>query len=84
VSYQVLIRRRAMEELAAVSRPDYERIKSAVGSLAQNPRPPGAQKLRAREGWRIRVGDFRVIYEIDDGLRQVIVLRVGHRREIYR
>ncbi|HTV60134.1 MAG TPA: type II toxin-antitoxin system RelE/ParE family toxin [Verrucomicrobiae bacterium] len=46
--------------------------------------PPNCKKLRGREGWRIRVGDFRVVYEINDERRVVTILHVGHRREIYR
>lgn len=84
MTYQVFLRRRAQESLALLPRPDYERIKTAIFGLGANPRLPGAAKLRGREGWRIRVGDFRIIYEIDDALHCVTVLRIGHRREIYR
>ena len=84
MSYAIQILRRAQKELAQVPKPDYERIKEAVLNLGQNPRPAGCKKLTGREGWRIRVGDYRVIYEIDDSLQQLIVLHVGHRRDVYK
>jgi mRNA interferase RelE/StbE len=56
----------------------------AVHQLAEDPRPPGCHKLQNREGWRIRVGDYRLVYEVDDDLRTVTVLLAGHRRDVYR
>ena len=56
----------------------------AIDELAENPRPRNSRKLRGKEGWRIRVGDYRVIYEIDDEAQEVLVLDVGHRRDVYR
>lgn len=84
MSHKVLIRRRAQKELAQLSRDDYERTKESIGNLSDNPRPPGCKKLTGRDGWRIRVGDYRVIYEIDDAGQTVTVLHVGHRRDIYK
>lgn len=52
--------------------------------LAEDPRPPGSSKLRGREEWRIRTGDYREIYEIDDEAREVLVIDIGHRRDVYR
>ena len=75
---------RAQKELAAVSSPQFEAIEARMLALQDDPRPPGCQKLTKREGWRIRIGDYRVIYEIDDARNFVTILRVGHRREIYR
>jgi mRNA interferase RelE/StbE len=51
--------------------------------LEHDPRPPGCKKLRGRDAWRIRIGDYRAIYEIDDGRLIVTVITVGHRREVY-
>ena len=62
----------------------YEKVKLAIGQLAETPRPQGCLKLRGREGWRIRVGDYRVIYDVEDEERTVIVLQIGHRRDVYR
>jgi mRNA interferase RelE/StbE len=61
----------------------YERVRDDIRYLAENPRPPGCLKLTNREGWRIRVSSYRVIYEIDDEQKIITVLQVGHRRDIY-
>ncbi len=84
VSYSISILRRAQKALARLPKQDYGRVRDAIRALAENPRPPGARKLRDREGWRIRVGVYRVIYEIDDTSRVITVLDIGHRGDIYR
>ena len=81
--YEVLIRRRAAKQLDELPLRDYERVKRSISSLGDNPRPPGCLKLTGRPGWRIRIGDFRVIYEVDDRDRTVTVLDIGNRRDIY-
>lgn len=70
----------------AVFPPRYTTVSSqAIRALAINPRPPGCRKLvGSKSDWRIRVGDYRVIYEIADAIRVVRVNRVRHRREVYR
>jgi mRNA interferase RelE/StbE len=83
MSYAVSILRRAQKELGQLSSPSFERVCDAIRLLADNPRPSGSRKLVGRDGWRIRVGDYRVIYEIDDSARTVLVLHIGHRRDIY-
>ena len=83
MSYQLLIMRRAQKQLAQLPPRDYERIRDALAALAQDARPPGCRKLVGRDGWRVRVGDYRVIYEVNDKQRVVTVLQVGHRRDIY-
>ena len=83
MNYAVSILRRAQKELGQLSSPSFERVCDAIRLLAGNPRPPGCRKLVGRDGWRIRVGDYRVIYQIDDSARTVLVLHVGHRRDIY-
>ena len=83
MSYEVLILRRAQKELANLPKADYERVRDAMAALAANPRPVGCKKLVGREGWRIRSGDYRAIYEIDDAQQTVTVLHIGHRRDIY-
>ena len=60
------------------------RILRRLAGLETNPRPADVKKLKGRDAWRIRVGDYRVIYEIHDRVLQIIVITVGHRREIYR
>lgn len=83
MTYAVSILRRAQKELGQVSSPTFERVCDAVRALGSDPRPPGCRKLVGRDGWRIRVGDYRVICEIDDAARTVLVLHVGHCRDIY-
>jgi mRNA interferase RelE/StbE len=84
MSYSLSVLRRAQKELADVPAADQERIAAAIHDLGEDPRPSGCRKLTGREGWRIRVGNFRVIYEIDDGQRLVTVLHIGNRRDVYR
>jgi mRNA interferase RelE/StbE len=84
VTYTVTILRRAQRELASISAAEIPHIRDAIRALNNDPRPSGCQKLSGREGWRIRVGDYRVIYEIDDSEHSVTVLHIGHRRDVYR
>lgn len=83
MSYTVFILRRAQKELAQLPKGTYERVRDAIRFLAQYPRPPGCLKLTAREGWRICIGNYRVIYEIDDKRQVVTILHIGHRRDVY-
>ncbi len=83
MTYSVLILRRAQKELADLPGDIYPRVRDALRSLAQNPRPPGYLKLAGREGFRIRIGDYRAIYEIDEERRVVTILHIGHRRNVY-
>lgn len=84
MNYAVSLLRRAQRELARVPSGDYERVRDAIAALADDPRPPGCLQSTGREGWRMRVGNYRVIYEIDDTARVVTVLHVGNRRDVYR
>ena len=62
-----------------------KRVIAAVERLADDPRPAGCKKLRGeRSAWRVRVGDYRIVYEVEDRIVRVLVLRVRHRREVYR
>ncbi len=61
----------------------YQRVVEAIQNLAENPRPAGCKKLKGRLGYRIRTGDYRVVYEIDDDRLVVLIIDTGHRREIY-
>jgi mRNA interferase RelE/StbE len=83
--YRVLLERGAEKDLARLSSEIHDRVIVAIQALALNPRPPGCRKLTgSKNDWRIRVGDYRVIYEIADEIRIVRVNRVRHRREVYR
>lgn len=83
-SYSVLITRTASKELEAVPRKDRSRIITKIRALADEPRPNGAEKLSGDEKYRIRQGDYRILYEILDRELVVTVVRIGHRREVYR
>ena len=84
MTYAIAILRRAQKELQRLPRADYERVRDAIRALADEPRPPGCLALTGRDGWRIRVGNYRVIYEINDMQHLVTILHVGHRRDVYR
>jgi len=76
---------RARKELGKLDKPVARRVYAAVMALAEVPRPDGCRQLSGYPGlWRIRVGDHRVVYSIDDGRLLVVALRVAHRREVYR
>ncbi|MBZ5544402.1 MAG: type II toxin-antitoxin system RelE/ParE family toxin [Acidobacteriia bacterium] len=82
--YSVKITSRAEGELKRLDRPVRNRVVTAIQALASDPRPPGCLKVRSAEGvWRVRVGDWRIGYEINDSLQEVVVIRVGHRSEFY-
>ncbi len=83
--YRVFLERSAERDLGRLSVEVHDRVIVAIQALASNPRPPGCRKLTgSKNDWRIRVGDYRVIYEIADTIRVVRVNRVRHRREVYR
>jgi mRNA interferase RelE/StbE len=85
-SYSVLIKTSAAKELEAVEpRAVRARIVSRIQGLAQTPRPRGSQKLAGEaEHYRIRQGAYRIVYSVDDERRTVEVVKIGHRREVYR
>ena len=83
--YRVLIKPSAVKEIESVSRKkDRQRIVRRIQRLGNEPRPPGCQKLSGRDRYRIRQGQYRIVYEIQDGVLTVYVVKVGHRRDIYR
>jgi mRNA interferase RelE/StbE len=84
VNYSISFLTRAEREFLALPKSDSERVKAAIEGLAENPRPVNCKKLKGRAGWRLRAGKYRVVYEIDDSIRSVTVINVGHRREVYR
>ena len=77
MTYEISISSRAMKALVKIPEPYYSKLKTAIYNLAENPRPMGFKKLRGRDAYRIRVADYRIIYEIKDGvlLMEVINLR---------
>lgn len=83
--YEVLLERTAERDLRRLDVQQFQRIIREIRALAENPRPPGCHKIAGSErDWRIRIGDYRVIYEVDDKARTIKVMRVRHRREAYR
>lgn len=84
MSYAVIILRRAQKELSALPEDAYGRIRDSIRELAQEPRLNNSKKLAGRSGWRLRVGAYRVVYEIDDGNRVITIMHVGHHRDVYR
>ena len=78
MAYEVFVLPRAQKELANLPKQNYARVRDLISTLADNPRPTGCKKLTGREGWRVRSGDYRLVYEIDDSNKRVIVLDVGH------
>jgi mRNA interferase RelE/StbE len=84
VTYTVTILRRAQKELSALPQDVYVRIRDSIWKLADEPRPNGSKKLVGRSGWRIRIGAYRVVYEIDDTKHVITVMHIGHRRDVYR
>jgi len=79
MSYEISILRRACKELTKLPEKEYKKVKAAINNLAVNPRPSGCKKLKGRLAWRIRVGDYRVIYEISDQKLTILVVDLGHR-----
>jgi mRNA interferase RelE/StbE len=83
--YEVVLERAAERDLRRLSGEAFDRIIGHIKALSRNPRPPGCHKITgSKNDWRIRIGDYRVIYEIDDKSRAARVMRVRHRREVYR
>jgi mRNA interferase RelE/StbE len=82
--YKVEVRRRAQSALDRLPKSDFQAVVQKIKELGLTPRPKGVEKVRTTGLWRVRQGDYRIIYAIDDKEQLVIVVRVGHRREIYR
>jgi mRNA interferase RelE/StbE len=84
MKYTVLIERYAQKQILKLDKKIIPAIKTAIASLADNPRPYGYKKLKGEDAYRIRVSDYRIIYEIDNGKIIVTVVSVGHRKDIYK
>lgn len=83
--YQILLERSAEQDLKKLQAADFQRIIAVIRGLAANPRPTGCRKIvGSKSDWRIRIGNYRVLYEIEDEAQLVRVMRVRHRREVYR
>lgn len=84
MTYEVRIERSVSKQLAKYDKQTSTRIYTYIWRLAENPRPSGVKKLVGRSDWRIRVGDYRVMYEVHDRIVTVIVVKVSHRKDAYR
>lgn len=82
--YKIEIKRSAAKELAKIEKKDRVRIIERIRALSLNPRPPQAKKLSGEEKYRLRQGNYRVLYQIFDDVITVVVVRVAHRREAYK
>lgn len=83
MTYIINFNKHAIKELAKINEPFYSHIKQAIYNLADNPRPKGYKKLKGRDGYRIRVGNYRIIYDIFDQILVVEIIALGHRKDIY-
>lgn len=81
--YRVVLPKSVQKQLDRLPDEIARRILARLTELESNPRPPDVKKLKGRNAWRIRVGDYRVIYEIHDRELHILVITVGHRREVY-
>ena len=82
--YSLVIKKSAERELRTIPKPDLRRVTERLRGLAQDPRPTGSEKLSGHDRYRVRQGDYRTVYAVDDETRTVQVVKVGHRREVYR
>jgi len=83
-SYKLLIKPSAVKELEALPAKDRRRLVVRLKKLSSDPRPPGSEKLSGHDLYRIRQGNYRVLYSVDDLALVVLVIKIGHRREVYR
>jgi len=82
-TYRIELRPAAVRALRKLDPQVRRRVQGAIALLAQDPRPPGARALQGRPGLRVRVGDYRIIYTVEDDVLLVVVVRLGHRRDVY-
>ena len=82
--YRLEVSHTAHRQIRRLPAQTQERVNKIIARLAENPRPPGVKKLTAREGYRVRVGDYRILYQVDDDAKLVIIYRVMARGDVYR
>lgn len=84
-AYRVLVSKAVAKQLARINRPDQLRIRAALDLLASDPRPPKSVPLTGVDSiYRVRVGDYRIVYSVRDEIRIVAIIRIGHRRDVHR
>lgn len=84
VSYSIKIKKSAEKEIIKVPQPDRSRVAKKIMRLHADPRPIGCEKLKGENNYRIRQGDYRIVYEIEDNRKIVHIIKVGRRSEVYR
>lgn len=82
--YKVFFRKSVARDFAAIPKRDLQRIITLIGALAENPRPSGCEKLTGQERYRVRQGCYRIVYSIQDHELTVWVVKVAHRKDVYR
>lgn len=82
--YKIEIKKSAEKELRKIPKKELIKIIDQIGSLADNPHPPGSKKLTNKEKYRIRIGNYRVLYYVEDDILTIFVIKAGHRKKIYR
>jgi mRNA interferase RelE/StbE len=82
--YSIFFKDSVRKDLDTIPKNDLQRIMERIASLGENPRPPGCEKLSGQEKYRLRQGNYRVIYSIEETQLTIWVVKVGHRREVYR
>jgi mRNA interferase RelE/StbE len=83
-SYELVFKKSVAKDLREFPKADVKRILQRIRSLADDPRPPGCEKLSGQERYRLRQGAYRIVYEIDDKVLIVLIVKIGHRRDVYR
>lgn len=83
-NYRIVIKESASKEMEKIVQKDKTCIIAKIRSLAEDPRPSGAKKLSGEEKYRIRQGDYRILYQIKDEIVTVVVVKIGHRRDVYK
>ena len=81
--YRIELRPAAVRSLSRIPKKDRDRIRGAIALLAHDPRPPGARALKGRPGLRVRIGNYRVTYTIVDDVLIIVIVQIGHRKDIY-
>jgi mRNA interferase RelE/StbE len=81
--YKIELRPAAARALRKLNPQVARRVQAVIALLAEDPRPPASRPLRGRHAWRVRMGDYRIIYTIEDDLLLIVVVALGHRRDIY-
>jgi mRNA interferase RelE/StbE len=83
-SYRLQIKPSAVKDLEAITLKDRKRLVARIRGLAKDPRPHGCDKLSGHEKYRVRQGNYRILYSIDDAEGKIVIVKVGHRRDVYR